>query len=166
MSRLHTPRSGGRPPPRAITRPRLNSQCSPVLLLIIISLDSTGGPGGDTYSPQHLGQSGGQTGTGPVGVDIPTDRYPTSGQYGGQERVTTSQTAGYADPTRDIAGGGGRRSEDDDDEYGAAVGPGGGPKGKPSMTSKVKGATEKMTSKIMGDPGKQARGREREEGTI
>jgi len=112
-------------------------------LLIILSLDNTGGRGEDTYTQQHLGQSGyeygtstvggGQTGTGPGGTE-------TSGQYGGPERVTTTQTAGYEDPARNVAGAGGTRREDDD-EYGASVGPGGGPTGKPSLTSKVKGTS-------------------------
>ncbi|KAH8977322.1 hypothetical protein EDB83DRAFT_1596615 [Lactarius deliciosus] len=137
--------------------------------------DTTSGRGGDTYSQQQLGQSGyeygsnvggGQTGTGPGGTDTQSDRYETSGQYGGSERATTGQTAGYTDPARNVAGAGGGRRPDDDDEYGAAVGPGGGPTGKPSMTSKAMGAAEQMTGKIMGDQGKQARGREREEGNF
>ncbi|KAI9437414.1 hypothetical protein BJY52DRAFT_1230072 [Lactarius psammicola] len=126
--------------------------------------DNTGGQGGDTYTPQYLGQSsydeyGTNTvgaGTGPGGVNTQSDRYAASGQYSG----ATSQTAGYADPTRNVAGGD-RRPEDDEDN-GGAVGAGGAPTGKPSMTSRVKGAAEKMAGKIMGDPGKQARGRERE----
>jgi len=130
---------------RTIPRPWLNGRRSPGLLLIILSVDNTGGQGGDTYTPQYLGQSGYDeygtnsvgAGTGPAagGVDIQSDRYATSGQYGGP----TSQTTGYADPTRNVAGRGGRRPDDDGD-YGAAVGPGGGdgPTGKPSMTSRVK----------------------------
>ncbi|KAH9056535.1 hypothetical protein EDB87DRAFT_1579358 [Lactarius vividus] len=136
--------------------------------------DTAGGRGGDTYGQQHLGQSGyeygssvggGQTGTGTGGTDTQSDsRYTTSGQYGGSERARTGQTAGYTDPARNVAGagtGGGRRP-DDDDEYGAAVGPGGGSTGKPSMASRAMGAAEQMTGKIMGDQGKQSRGRERE----
>ncbi|KAI9450447.1 hypothetical protein BJY52DRAFT_1302903 [Lactarius psammicola] len=148
--------------------PRLNGRCSLGLLLITSSLDNTGGQGGDTYTPQYLGQSsydeyGTNTvgaGTGPGGVNTQSDRYAASGQYSD----ATSQTAGYADPTRNVAGGD-RRPEDDEDN-GGAVGAGGAPTGKPSMTSRVKGAAEKMAGKIMGDPGKQARGREREEGTL
>jgi len=132
-------------------------------LLTILSLDDTGGQGGDTYTGQSDNGYGNEygtntfEGTGPGGVDIQPDRYTTSG-YGGPESVTT-QTAGYADPIS-----GGRRPEDD--EYGAAVGGGGGGTGKPSMKSRVMGAAEKMTGKIRGDPDKQARGREREEGTF
>ncbi|KAH8981127.1 hypothetical protein EDB86DRAFT_2977490 [Lactarius hatsudake] len=139
------------------------------------SQDTTSGRGEDTYSQQQLGQSGyeygsnvggGQTGTGLGGTDTQSDRYETSGQYGGSERATAGQTAGYTDPARNVAGAGGGRRPDDDDEYGAAVGPGGGPTGKPSMASKAMGAAEQMTGKIMGDQGKQARGREREEGNF
>ncbi|KAH9036981.1 hypothetical protein EDB85DRAFT_2288070 [Lactarius pseudohatsudake] len=157
---------------RTITGPRLSGQRSPVPLLTILSIDTTSGRGEDTYGQQQLGQSGyeygsnvggGQTGTGLGGTDTQSDqRYETSGQYGGSERATTGQTAGYTDPARNVAGAGGGRRPDDDDEYGAAVGPGGGPTGKPSMASKAMGAAEQMTGKIMGDQGKQARGRERE----
>lgn len=124
--------------------------------------DNTGGQGGDTFTPQRLGQSGydeNTAGTGPGGIDTQSDRHATSGQYGGP----TSQTAGYADPNRNITGGGGRRPEDDDD-YGTGVGNTASGVGKPSITSRVKGAAEKMTGKITGDPGKQGRGQEREEG--
>jgi len=134
--------------------------------------DNTFGTGGDTYSPQNLGRSGydgsntdgGQTG--PGGIDYQSGQHATSGQYGGPDRVTTtgSQTAGHVDPR--IAGGGVGREPEYDDEYGAAAGAGGGPTGKPSMTSRVKGAAEKMAGKVTGDPVKQARGREREEGTF
>jgi hypothetical protein len=97
--------------------------------------------GGDTS--QNLGQSGyeygsnrdtvgggGQTGTGPG------DLYASSGEYSGPD-TTGSQTAGYVDPR--IAGGVpvSRQQPDDNDEYGA----GGGPTGKPSMTSRVKGTS-------------------------
>jgi len=130
--------------------------------------DDTGGLAGDTYASQNLAQSdygsntvgGGQTGTGPGGIDV---QSAMSGQYGSGPDRYTGQTAAYADPR--IAGGGGRQP-DDDDEYGAAVGTGGGPMGKPSMTTRVKGAAEKLAGKITGDPVKQARGREREEGTF
>ncbi|KAF8266408.1 hypothetical protein EI94DRAFT_192962 [Lactarius quietus] len=127
--------------------------------------DNTGGRGGDTQ--QYSGQGGtdlgsntfggaGQTGTGLGGTD-------TSGQYGDQDRFTTGQTAGYQDPSSTtIPGAGSGRQTEDDDNYGAAVGAGGGPTGKPSMTSRVKGAAEQMSDKIMGDSGKQTRGRERE----
>ncbi|KAI9434822.1 hypothetical protein H4582DRAFT_1974973 [Lactarius indigo] len=133
--------------------------------------DTTSGRGGDTYGQQNLGQSGyeygsnigsGQTGTGLGSTDTQSDRYATSGQYGSSERATTGQTGGYTDPARNVAGAGGGRRPDDDDEYGASVGPGGGPTGKPSMASRAMGAAEQMTGKIMGDQGKQARGRERE----
>ncbi|KAI9453837.1 hypothetical protein BJY52DRAFT_1286995 [Lactarius psammicola] len=64
---------------RTVTRPRLNGQHSHELLLIYFSLDDTGGRGGDTYTQQHLGQGGydtggGQTGTGPGSTDIQSDR--------------------------------------------------------------------------------------------
>lgn len=158
------------------------------LLLNIISLvDTTGGRGGDTYSQQQSGNEygttggtfggAGQTGTGLGGTD-------TSGQYGDSDRFATGQTTGYSDPSsRGIPGTGPGRQTEGDDEYGASVGPG-GPTGKQSMTSKVKGtillidtlelyfgtatnlgilgAAEQMTDKIMGDSGKQSRGRERE----
>jgi len=130
--------------------------------------DNTAGMGGDTYTSQNLGQSGyeygsnrdtvgggGQTGTGPG------DLYGSSGEYGGPD-TTGGQTAGYVDPR--IAGGV-RQQPDVDDEY-ATVDAGGGPTGKPSMTSRVMGAAEKIAGKITGDPDKQARGREREEGTF
>ncbi|KAH8995587.1 hypothetical protein EDB86DRAFT_2922339 [Lactarius hatsudake] len=103
------------------------------------SQDNTGGQGGDTFTPQRLGQSGydeygtNTAGTGPGGIDTQSDRYATSGQYGGQ----TSQTAGYADPNRNITGGGGRRPEDDDD-YSTGVGNAASGVGKPSITSRVK----------------------------
>lgn len=146
--------------------------------------DNTGGRGGDTYASGRSGHEygsnrdtiggGGQTqaGLGLGGTDTQSDRYTTSGQYGGSERATTGQTAesDYVNPSsRILAGrgsglGGGRRSEDDD-EYGAAIGPG-GPTGKPSMTSRAKGAAEELKGKIMGDQGKQGRGREREEGNF
>ncbi|KAF8262572.1 hypothetical protein EI94DRAFT_1808565 [Lactarius quietus] len=133
-------------PPRIITFPRPNGQR---LLLIILSLDDTGGTGGDAYTSQSLGQSdygpantvggGGQTGTGPGGINV---QSATSGQY-------------------DLLG-----QAEDDDEYDAAVGTGTGgiPTGKPSMTSRVK--DDAMTGKMTADPVKQSRGREREEGTF
>jgi len=119
------------------------------------SQDNTGGQGGDTYTPQQPDQSGyddttfggRQAGT---GIDNQPDRYTTSGQYGGPESVTTGQPPGYADPTRNTGGGGLPEDNEDNDEYGTTVGAGGGPTGKPSMTSRVKGAAEKMTDKIMG----------------
>lgn len=131
-----------------ITCPRLNGQRSPELLLITLSLDNAGGRGGATYTPGQGGYDnttgGGQTGTGP---DIQSDRYTTSGQYGGPERV--GQT-GYVDPsTRNIAGGGGGRQTEDDDEYGASIGAGGGPTGKPSMTSKVKGKSLPLSAALV-----------------
>jgi len=146
------------------------------------SQDKTGGIGGDSYAPQYVGQSGGdeygsnnvgggggggggQTGTGPgSGVDIQSDRYTTPGQYGGPDRATTGQNVGYTDPRTDprIAGGGGRQPEDD--EYGDTAGARDYSTGKPSVTSRVKGAADKLAGKLTGDPGKQARGREREEG--
>jgi hypothetical protein len=133
--------------------------------------DNTGG--GDTYGQQRAPQSafgtdvgGGQTGTtGYGGPDTQSDQ--SSGQYGGQERFQTSQsqTAGYADPNRNVAGAGTGRQADDDDDYGSS-GPGAQPSGggKPSMTSRVKGAAEQMAGKVTGD--KQGRGREREEGNF
>lgn len=128
--------------------------------------DTTGGTGGNTYSPQNLGYEYGsntsQAATGPGGMEVQSDRYPSSGQHSGPGMATTGQTAGYVDPR--LAGGVGRQT-DDDDEYRAAVGAG-GQTGKPSMTSRVKGAAEKMAGKITGDPVKEARGREREEGTF
>jgi len=134
--------------------------------------DNTGSMGGNTHSPQNLGQSGNEYGsqpaTGPGGTDVQSARYLSSGplktspstEYGGPP---TGQTAGYVDPR--LAGAGGRQT-DDDDEYRAAVGPGVGHTGKPSMTNRVKGAAEKMAGKITGDPVKEARGREREEGNF
>jgi len=75
-------------------------------LLIILSLDNTGGTGGDTQLAQS-GEYGGQTGAGPGGVDDQSDRYTTAGQYGGPDRATTGQTGQtYADPR--IAGAGGK----------------------------------------------------------
>ncbi|KAH8980407.1 hypothetical protein EDB92DRAFT_1900800 [Lactarius akahatsu] len=118
------------------------------------SQDTTSSRGEDTYSQQQLGQSGyeygsnvggGQTGTGTGSTDTQSDQYETSGQYGGSERATTGQTAGYTDPARNVAGAGGGRRPDDDDEYGAAVGPGGGPTGKPSMASKAMGTSSVLS---------------------
>ena len=51
-----------------------------------------------------------------------------------------SRTLGQPIVIENVAGAGGTRREDDD-EYGASVGPGGGPTGKPSLTSKVKGTS-------------------------
>jgi hypothetical protein len=115
-----------------------------VLLLTILSLDNTGGDtfsqqqGGNEYGTSTLGGAG-QTGgrTGLSGTD-------TSGQYGDTERFTTGQTGqtgqtgSYTDPSARTGAGGGRQREDDDD-YGASIGPGGGPTGKPSMTTRMKG---------------------------
>lgn len=97
------------------------------------SLDNTDGQGGYAYGTTTFG--GQQAGTGPGGIDTQPDRYTTSGQYGGQE----SQTAGYADPTRNVTGGDDMRPADDD-EFSATVG-GGGPKGKPPMTSRAMGTS-------------------------
>ena len=165
------------------------------IFLIILFLDFTGGQGGDAFTSQQGGYGANTTGghggiqpdryntdgggTGPPGgFDTQSDRYNTSDQYGGPDSYATNQTAGYADPTRNVTGRG--RRPEDDDEYGTG---GGGSTGKPSMTNRVLGtslpldsvvlcvhvggggtlgAAEKMTGKIMGDPGKQARGRERE----
>jgi len=129
--------------------------------------DNTGGRGGDAYTQQQSGDEygttgstfggGGQTGTGLGGTD-------TSGQYRDSDRFASGQNTGYADPgSRTIPGAGSGRQNEDDDDYGSSVGSGGGATGKPSMTSKVKGAAEQMSDKIMGDSGKQGRGREREE---
>jgi hypothetical protein len=120
---------------RAITLPVLNSRPSPGLLLIMLVPDTTGGVGGNTYTPQNLGQSGyeqgsntSQAATGPGGMDVQSDRYPS---------MATGQTAGFVDPR--LAGG---RQTEDDDEYRAAVGAGGGGNtGKPSMTSRVMGTS-------------------------
>ncbi|KAH9054077.1 hypothetical protein EDB83DRAFT_1162488 [Lactarius deliciosus] len=126
--------------------PSPQDQCrrSAGFLLTTLSLDNTGGQGGDTFTPQRLGQSGydeygtntAAAGTGPGGIDTQSDRYATSGQYGGP----TSQTAGYADSNRNITGGGGRHPEDDDD-YVTGVGNTASGVGKPSITSRVKGAS-------------------------
>ncbi|KAH9172348.1 hypothetical protein EDB89DRAFT_1965861 [Lactarius sanguifluus] len=106
-------------------------------LLTTLSLDNTGGQGGDTFTPQHFGQSGydeygtNTAGTGPGGIDTQSDRYATSGQYGGP-------TASYADPNRNITSG---RYPEDDDDYSPGVGNVASGVGKPSITSRVKGAS-------------------------
>jgi hypothetical protein len=91
--------------------------------------------GANTYSPQNLGQSGyeystSQDATGPGGIAVQSERYPSTGQQGGPGMATIGgQTAGYVD------------RQPEDDEYRAAVGAGGGHTGKPSMTSRVKGTS-------------------------
>ncbi|KAI9447412.1 hypothetical protein H4582DRAFT_2051173 [Lactarius indigo] len=112
------------------------------------SQDTTSGRGRDTYGQQNLGQSSynygsnirsSQTGTGLGSTDTQLDQYVTLGQYGSLERATTGQTSGYMDLARNVAAVGGGRRPNNDDEYGASVGPGGGPMGKPSMASRVMG---------------------------
>ncbi|KAI0249038.1 hypothetical protein BJV78DRAFT_1156078 [Lactifluus subvellereus] len=134
----------------------------------------TNAPRGEDYARQaRVGQTGysafgtgGQVGagTGPTGIGTQSDRFDTSGQYGGPERLATDQSTGRAE-----AG----RGAQDDDVY-PSSGPGGA--GKPSMTrvmavllaqADVKGVgalgtSEKLAGKITRDPGKQARGRDRE----
>lgn len=63
-------------------------------------------------------------------MGVTSDRYDTSGQYGGRENFTSDQT-GSTDPTIGRAG----YDERDDGLSGA----GGG--GKPSATSKLKGTS-------------------------
>jgi hypothetical protein len=110
-------------------------------------------PRGEAYAQQaRVGQpvhSAYGTGTtrlesgqqGPQGVtDVGTmgtqsDRYDTSGQYGGQYGgPATDSTTGRGDPT----GRGGATQDDDDDNYAPTSG---SAAGKPSLGSKVKGTS-------------------------
>ena len=118
---------------RAIILPVFNAQRSSGLLLITLSsLDNTGSM--DTRYPQNLGQSGyeystSQDATGPGGIAVQSERYPSTGQQGGPGMATIGgQTGGYVD------------RQPEDDEYHRAVGAG-GDTGKPSMTSRVKGTS-------------------------
>jgi hypothetical protein len=78
----------------------------------------------DPQSSDNWDQGG--TGVGTTGIQ--SDRYDTSGQYGGAERFATDQTTGRGDASR-----GGATQDDDYPTSGS------GGAGKPSMTSKVKG---------------------------
>jgi len=109
---------------------------------------------GDQYAQQGRDQRPDDWGQGRAGAGRTSDPSTTSAQYGGSERTARGQTGGYSDP----ATGGNWQEGRDDDE---TAGTGGG---KPTVTSKVKGTTEKMAGKVTGDPGRQARGEERKEG--
>ncbi|KAH9964756.1 hypothetical protein BJV74DRAFT_870252 [Russula compacta] len=76
----------------------------------------------------------------------------TSGQYGGGDRERFDQTSGLAGPTTGSAWQGDR----DDGTTGSRG---------PSFATKLKGTAEKIAGKVTGDPSKQARGQERQEGT-
>jgi len=124
-------------------------------------LDNT--ESGDQYAQQtRYGQAGGTTGRqrsddwgqGRAGAGTTLDPSSTSAQYGGSESTARGQTGEYRDPTT----GGNWQGERDDDETGTAG-------GRPTVTSKVKGTAEKMVGKVTGDPGRQARGEERKEGS-
>lgn len=89
-----------------------------------------------TFTPLYLLDDSGQQrtedwGQGITGTGATSERYDTSGQYGGQERFASDPTSGSADPTMGRTGYG----ERDDDPAGA----GGG--GRPSATSKIMGTS-------------------------
>jgi len=151
-------------------------------------LDDTDLSGGDTYAQQGRYGAGGYNrddtgqqrsdnwtqGTAGPGAGTTSDRYDTAGQYSSSDRFASDQTSGGADPSMGSAG-----QLDRDD------GPAGGGGGKPSATSKVMGTSlrvivgaalesadvkgcgasgtaERMVGKMSNDPGKQARGQERQ----
>jgi len=78
----------------------------------------------DQQRSENLGQ-------GATGVGVTSDRYDTSGQYGGRERFASDQTSGSADPTLGRTG----YAERDDELAGTGAG------AKPSATSKVMGTS-------------------------
>ncbi|KAI0269987.1 hypothetical protein BC834DRAFT_967698 [Gloeopeniophorella convolvens] len=110
--------------------------------------------GFDEYGSDTTGLGGQQRTGGPGATGIQSDRYDTSGQYGGPERIASDQTAGRADP--DFGG-------DNNPNAGSGTASSGG---KPSMTSKVMGVAEKMAGKMSGNTEKQARGQDRQEGNF
>ncbi|KAH8981892.1 hypothetical protein EDB92DRAFT_145052 [Lactarius akahatsu] len=123
---------------------------------------------GEIHSPHSVLARAVTTSTEPT-LLVPARVALIPNRTGTQLRLSTAarpaRPLAMRTPTGTSQGGGGRRPEDDDD-YSTGVGNTASGVGKPSMTSRVKGAAEKMTGKIMGDPGKQARGQEREEGTF
>jgi len=87
---------------------------------LLFLLDDSGQPRSEDWDQGTTGTTG-----------ATSERYDTSGQYGGQERSASDQTTGSADPTMGRTG----YAEHDDGPAGA----GGG--GRPSATTKIMGTS-------------------------